>query len=26
MKARTVIVSSSARLSWMAMRQPISFG
>ena len=26
MKARTVIVSSSARISWMAMRQPISFG
>ena len=25
-KARTVIVSSSARLSGMAMRQPISFG
>ena len=25
-KARTVIVGSSARLSWMAMRQPIRFG
>ncbi|HYK88331.1 MAG TPA: hypothetical protein VE398_06155 [Acidobacteriota bacterium] len=25
-KARTVIVSSSARISWMVMRQPISFG
>ena len=26
MKARTVIVGSSARLSWMAMRQPIHLG
>jgi hypothetical protein len=26
MNARTVIVGSSARLSWMAMRQPIRFG
>ena len=26
MKARTVIVGSSTRLSWMAMRQPIRFG
>ena len=25
-KARTVLVISSARLSWMAMRQPIRFG
>jgi hypothetical protein len=25
-KAQTVIVSSSARLSWMVMRQPIRFG
>jgi hypothetical protein len=25
-KARTVIVGSSARLSWTAMRQPIRFG
>ena len=25
-KARTVIMGSSARLSWMAMRQPIRFG
>ena len=26
MKARTVIVGSSTRISWMAMRQPIHLG